>query len=269
MQLFDLGVRIKVNDITISYYDEGEKHKPVIIFIHGFPFNKQMWNMQVLALRDEYRVIAYDIRGHGYSDSGIADFSVELFAKDLIEFMDALSIIKATICGLSLGGYIALNAVINHQDRFASLILCDTNCIADSEETKEKRIQTIENIMEKGVPAFAEEMIKSLFHADSFTTKTNEIDKVRSMIENTSEQTLSKTLVALSMRSETCSRLNKIRIPVLIIVGEGDVITPPDAAIKMHNKIATSSLVILPLAGHVSNLENPSEFNAKMLTFLS
>jgi 3-oxoadipate enol-lactonase len=258
-----------VNNITISYYDEGEKHKPVLIFVHGFPFSKQMWIMQLLALRDDYRVIAYDIRGHGYADMGKVDFSIELFVSDLIGFMDALSIDKATICGLSMGGYIALNAIINHRERFTALILCDTNCIADSQEAKEKRIQTIENIMEKGVAAFANEMIKSLFHADSFATKTNEIETVRSMIVKTSEQSLSKTLVALSMRNETCSRIHEIKVPVLILVGEGDVITPPDAAMKMHEKITSSDLVILPLAGHVSNLENPTEFNHQINVFLS
>jgi pimeloyl-ACP methyl ester carboxylesterase len=71
------------------------------------------------------------------------------------------------------------------------------------------------------------------------------------------------------MRNETCSRIHEIKVPVLILVGEGDVITPPDAAMKMHEKITSSDLVILPLAGHVSNLENPTEFNHQINVFLS
>jgi pimeloyl-ACP methyl ester carboxylesterase len=96
-----------INNLLVSYTDEGEEGSPVIIFIHGFPFNKSMWNLQVEPLKDDYRLIMYDIRGHGNSDAGIEVFSIDLFANDLIGLMDALKIDKAILCGLSMGGYIA------------------------------------------------------------------------------------------------------------------------------------------------------------------
>ena len=118
-----IKIMITVNNLNVSYIDEGVYGSPVIIFIHGFPFNKSMWKMQMEALKDSYRVIAYDVRGHGNSDAGITDFSIDLFVNDLICFMDAMKIDKTMLCGLSMGGYIALNAIENHPERFDALLL--------------------------------------------------------------------------------------------------------------------------------------------------
>ena len=160
-----------INNLLVSYTDEGKEGSPVIIFIHGFPFNKSMWNLQVESLKDDYRLITYDIRGHGNSDAGNEDFSIDLFANDLIGLMDALKIDKAILCGLSMGGYIALNAIEKHKERFDALILSDTQCIADTPEAKEKRIKAIESIRKTGVEKYAEESIKNLFASESFTTR--------------------------------------------------------------------------------------------------
>ncbi len=263
------NIEITVNDLTVSYNDEGENGAPVIIFIHGFPFNKSMWDKQVKALKENYRVIAYDVRGHGDSDSGTGDFSIDLFADDLLSLMDELKIDKAMLCGLSMGGYIALNAVEKHPDRFDALILSDTNCIADSLEAKEKRLKTIESIKKNGVEKFAEESIINLFAPESLSTKKVEIAAVREMIVNTSKQSISKTLRAFYERKETCSRLQDINIPVLIMVGKEDKITPPEAAQMMHEKIVDSVLYIIEHAGHLSNLENPIDFNSQLEELVS
>jgi len=144
-------INITINNLTVSYSDHGPDDAPVIIFIHGFPLNKSMWNIQVEALKENYRVIAYDIRGHGNSDPGIDEFFIELFVIDLLRLMEKLKIEKSILCGLSLGGYIALNAVLKHPDRFDGLILNDTQCIADTPEIKENRCLAIIRIMKNGV----------------------------------------------------------------------------------------------------------------------
>lgn len=263
------NIEITVNDLTVSYNDEGQEDAPVIIFIHGFPFNKSMWDEQLKALKDNYRVIAYDVRGHGNSNPGTGNFSIELFANDLLNFMDELKIDKAMLCGLSMGGYIALNAAEKYPDRFDALILSDTNCIADTLEAKEKRLKTIESIKKHGVEKFADESIKNLFAPESLATKGKEIATVREMIVNTSKQSLYKTLRAFYERKETCSKLHDIILPVLILVGEEDKITPLEAAQMMHEKIEDSSLSIIEHAGHLSNMENPLEFNKQLDEFFS
>jgi len=269
MQSLKKEIRITINNLTVSYYDEGPDDAPVVIFIHGFPFNKSMWNKQVEALKDDYRVIAYDVRGHGNSDAGNDDFTIDLFVSDLLRFMDELGIVKTVLCGLSMGGYITLNAVEKHPWRFEALILSDTNCIADSTESKEKRITAIENIRENGVEKYADDSIKNLFAPESFIAKKVEIAAAREMIVNTSKNSLYRTLLALSGRKETCTELSEIKVPVLIMVGEKDTITPPAAARLMHEKIKGSILHIIGQAGHLSNMENPLEFNGQLKKFLT
>ncbi|NEW80377.1 MAG: alpha/beta fold hydrolase [Gelidibacter sp.] len=262
------NINIKVNNIIQSYNDEGSEKAPVIIFIHGFPLNKSMWESQEKALKDNYRVITYDIRGHGNSELGTVDFSIDLFVKDLLSFMDALKIEKTIICGLSMGGYIALNAIEKHPERFTALILSDTNCAADAPEAKEKRMKTIESIKENGVEKLANDLLPNLFAPESFKTNSKEIVAVKEMIVNTSKESLYKSLGALANRKETCSKMAEIKVPVLILVGQEDKITPPEAASAMHKKMANSILQIISNAGHLSNLENPEEFNNQLKKFV-
>jgi len=260
---------ILLNNQVVSYTDNGPEKAPVIIFIHGFPLNKTMWDKQVDALQANYRVISYDIRGHGESDSGNDDFSIDLFVSDLLSLMDALKIDKASLCGLSMGGYIALNAVEINPGRFDALVLSDTNCIADPPELRQKRRDTIENIKAFGVEKYVNDSIVNLFAPESFTSNNEAVSNVKNMIINTCEQSLRKTLIALSLRKSTCNKLSEIKIPVLFIVGEEDKITPPKASELMHEKIKESTLHIIAGAGHLSNLENPDEFNEQLIKFFA
>ena len=262
------NIRISINRLTVSYNDHGPENAPVIIFIHGFPFNKSMWDGQMDLLKDNYRVIAYDIRGHGNSDAGIDDFFIDLYVNDLLRFMAKLGIEKSILCGLSLGGYIALNAVLRHPDRFDGLILNDTQCIDDTQEIKENRCTAIIRIMKNGVEHYADGLIKNLFASESFAKKKNVIDAVREMIINTPKQSLCNTLHALAERKDICDQLEEINIPVLIMVGKEDKITPITAAQQMHEKIRGSGLKIIQHAGHLINLENPIAFGKRLVKFL-
>lgn len=263
------NIKITVKNQTVSYNDEGPNGAPVIILIHGFPFNKSMWNDQIEMLTESFRVISYDIRGFGSSDAGTSEFSIELFVSDLLGLMDVLKIEKAMLCGLSMGGYIALNAIENYPKRFSALILCDTNCVADTPEAVEKRKMAIENINKYGVELYANESIKNLFAPISFVTNQEKIADVKEMIMKTSAQSLSSTLIALTRRKETCNKLPDIKVPVLIVVGEDDKLTPPSAARQMHKNIKGSILNVIENAGHLSNIENSYEFNICLGEFVS
>ena len=267
MRYFEHNSSLTVNEITVSFTDQGPDNAPTIIFIHGFPLNKTMWDKQVDVLKNDFRVITYDIRGHGESDAGNDPFSIDLLVSDLIGFMDVLEIDKASICGLSMGGYIALNAIENYPERFEAMVLCDTNCISDPLEVKEKRIATVESIIKDGVNKYAIASIPNLFAHESLKLKVTEVASVKNMILNTSELVLCSTLLALASRIETCSKLADINVPVLILVGVKDILTPPAAAKGMHKKIRNSTLVVIEHAGHLSNLENPELFNHHLLKF--
>lgn len=262
------NLKISVNNLSVSYSDDGPIAATVLLFIHGFPFNKSMWEMQIAALKADYRVIAYDIRGHGDSDPGNENFSIDLFTNDLLFFMDALNLEKPILCGLSMGGYIALNAIDKFPNHFKALILSDTQCAADTPDSKAKRMKAIAAIQKSGIEKYAEESLKNLFAPTSFTSKQKEIAAIRGMILNTSPQSLSYTLFALSERKGTCSKLQDIEVPVMLLVGKEDKLTPPTAAKLMHDKIQGSWMFIIENAGHVSNMENPEQFNLKLNLFL-
>lgn len=257
-----------INKLEVSYTDEGPVDAPVIIFIHGFPLNKSMWDAQLELLKDEYRVIAYDVRGHGESEAGNDHFTIDLFANDLLNLMRKLNVKKATLCGLSMGGYIALNAVITFPEYFDALILCDTNCSADTPKSRNKRLESIESIKKTGIENFADESLKNLFASDSFINKQEEINLVREMIVNTSSKSVFNTMHALAIRKATFSRLPEINVPVLILVGDEDKITSPIAAMIMHQQIKGSVLSIIANAAHLSNMENPQEFNLRLKKFV-
>jgi 3-oxoadipate enol-lactonase len=262
------NLKTMVNNFDLSYDDVGEGKIP-IIFLHGFPFSKAMWKDQLEFLKPSFRLIAIDIRGFGKSFDENTPLNIDLFANDLIQFMDKLKIEKAIICGLSMGGFIALNAQRRFPNRIEALILCDTQCIADSAEMVEKRNKIIEDFATKGVSEFNEGFIKKVFHKDSIHHKKELVENLRTVVFSNSEHVITMGLKALAKRSETCSTLIDINIPTLIICGREDDVTPLAQSEHMHTAIEGSILKIIDNAGHVSNLEQPQEFNKHLLDFLS
>lgn len=257
-----------INNFNLSYDDVGEGKVP-IIFLHGYPFDKTMWQGQLDFLRTTYRVIACDIRGFGKSVDEESALSIDLFGDDLIKFMDKWLIDKAVVCGLSMGGFIALNAQKRFPERFEALILCDTQCIADTVEVKEKRYRTIDEIEAKGAKDFNEQFIKSVFHKNTFENRKEVVAQLSRVVFSNSQHSITEGLVALAGRAETCSTLNKITVPTLIICGREDEVTPLAQSEFLHKNISGSVLCIVDNAGHVSNLDQPLEFNQHLLAFLS
>jgi 3-oxoadipate enol-lactonase len=268
MQSTGHNIELTANKITFCYDDLGNGKVP-LIFIHGFPFDKSMWEPQVNYLSEFYRVIAYDIRGFGRSLKDDTEASINLYADDLMLFMDVLQIEKAVICGLSMGGYIALRAVYKYPKRFTGLILSDTQCISDSAEGKEKRYNTIKQIEAEGTAGFAEDFLKNVFTADSLENKKETTERIKNTILSNSSQTITQALAALAGRRESCSTLSAIAIPTLILCGREDHITPITQSQFMKENIKNSKLKIIDRAAHLSNLEQPDVFNEHVHDFLS
>ena len=264
MQTSQHNLTTEVNGITISYDDFRSDLIP-IIFIHGFPFNKSSWQPQVDFLKKTNRVIAYDIRGFGNSSADETEFSMDLFADDLILFMDKLEISKAIVCGLSMGGYILLNAVNRYPKRFAAIVLCDTQCIADSPESKEKRYKTIEQIKENGLYDFVQNFASVIFYKAPLKL----VDEMKNGMHITSPKSIVKTLMALALRKDMQSSLKKIAVPTLVLCGAQDVVTPLAQSQFLAEHIPNATLKSIDCAGHLSNLEQPDEFNRHLLHFIS
>jgi 3-oxoadipate enol-lactonase len=262
-------MKAEINGAEIFYTDIGEKSATPVVLIHGFPFNSDMWKPQIDPLKTTFRVITYDVRGHGRSEVGDGQYTLEMFVDDLIALLDYLQLEKVVLCGLSMGGYIALRAVERNPERCRALILCDTTCNADSNEAKLRRAASIKTIKSTGVKPYAEEFPKAALSSQTFLKRRDVVEAVRSMIQSNSPIGICGALLALAARTETIPCLPKISVPTLILVGEEDKTTPPELSEKMHQLIPNSELQIVSNAAHLSNLENPEEFNNHLLNFLT
>jgi 3-oxoadipate enol-lactonase len=255
----------KVNGI--AYQDEGDRAGTPIVLIHGFPFNRKMWAGQVGPLSKICRVISYDVRGHGQSDVGDANYSLESFVDDLFGIMEHLKLRRTIVCGLSMGGYIALRAVERHPEKFRALILCDTKSSSDSDEARKKRALSAESVKKNGVSSFADEFVRSVLCEKSLATKPELVESVKSMIRGNSALGIAGTLHAIAGRTDTTPALPKMSLRTLILVGDQDKPTPPADAEMMAKNMPDARMYLIPGAGHLSNLENPDVFNEKLLTF--
>ncbi|HTR82395.1 MAG TPA: alpha/beta fold hydrolase [Bacteroidota bacterium] len=264
-------MKASVNNALIHYVDIGISTGVPVVFVHGFPFSHKMWTFpggQTEALAATHRVIAYDVRGHGESEVGDGQYTIELFVDDLIGLLDHLSIAKAVLVGLSMGGYIVLRAIERNPDRVRGLVLCDTKSDADSNEAKIKRAASIKGIKANGPRVFAENFVAGVFTPESFTSRPEAVKAIQSTIERTAPLSLCGATLALAARTDTTHVLSGIGVPTLIMVGERDLLTPPAVSEAMKEKIPNSELHVLPNAAHMSNIENAPEFNRHLLEFL-
>jgi 3-oxoadipate enol-lactonase len=228
-----------------------------------------MWKTQVALLQENgFRVISYDLRGHGQSGVGDGQYTIELFVDDLMALLDYLKITKAVVCGFSMGGYVALRAIERNPERFGALVLCDTTSSADSNEARLRRAASIKVVKKDGVKPFAEGFLKAVFSEQSFNARQNIVDEARKMILSNSATGVCGALLAMASRTDTTEALSKINVPTLVLVGEHDTITPPAAAKAMHDRIQNSKMHIIGNAAHMSSMENPSEFNEHIIKFL-
>jgi len=261
-------MRTLINGGNINYVEHGDRSAMAVVFVHGFPFSHEMWNPQLDAIGKLYRAIAYDIRGHGESDVGDGQFTIESHVDDLIGLLDYLKVYKAVIIGLSMGGYISLRALERNAERFSAAVLCDTRSEADSNEGKIKRGADVGNVKKTGSKQFADDFVKRVFAAETFTKKPDAVESIHRIVRHTPPLSIAGTLIALAARTDTTASLANIKVPTMILVGEHDVLTPPAASQAMHERIHGSELHIVPQAAHMSNMENPDFFNEKLLYFL-
>ena len=254
---------------NLSIIQTGTENKQPIIFIHGFPFDHRMWDYQVDYFKNNYNCITYDIRGLGDSPAGDGQFTIEGFVDDLFDLVDAFKIEKPVLCGLSMGGYIALRAVERDENKFGGLILCDTKAEADNNDGKINRAKGIKNINFNGVENFAENFIVKCFAEDFIKNNATEYRAVLERAKKSQPMGVKGCLLAMAARTDTSHYLSKINLPVLLMCGELDTLTPPDVMMAMGDKITNSEFLLIPGAGHVSAMENPKAFNSAIEDFLN
>jgi 3-oxoadipate enol-lactonase len=257
-------MKIKANGIEINYVVEGEG--PMVTFGHALGTNLALWDEQARALMGRYRVLRFDTRGHGQTSAPAGAYTLEQLADDVKGLLDGLGIKETAYVGLSMGGMIGQVFALKYPAMVRSLVLCDTTSRypADAAPVWQERIRTVEA---KGMDAIVEAMLERWFTAPFRKRRPDMMDRVRALLRATNPQGYIGCCHALPKINVT-GRLKELRCPALVIVGEDDPGTPVEMARDIHAALPSAELAILRSASHLSNLEQPAEFNAVLLRFL-
>lgn len=259
-------MKFRGNGTEIHYDLTGPDDADVVTLSHALLADMSMWDSQLDALAS-FRVLRYDLRGHGQSTAEVESCDLGVLADDLRALLDELQVDSTHFVGSSLGGMIGLELATSTPDRLASLTLCDTrgHC---TKTRQAARAATIETAQRDGVAALVQPVLESWF-SDSFRKQAGAaIDKAAKSIESTSVSGLLGGVQAIESQNHT-SRLGDIKIPCLIIVGEHDPTTPINEAFDLHVGIDGSDMVVMPTARHLANVESADEFNDVLLKFLN
>lgn len=262
---------LQLPEFKMVYGDTGVGNP--ILFIHGYPLSRKIWAPQTGGLKRTARILTPDLRGFGKSTLGLKkseleSASMDLFASDCIAFLDALNITQpVTVCGLSMGGYIALALLHLYPERVAGLVLTATKASADSLEAKTNREKAVALVKHNGPQAIAESMLPKMLAPGTYQARPELVDRVRRIMSIASVGGIISALHGMKNRPDSTPWLPHINKPTLIIHGTDDQLIPLREAESMTALIPNSELVVLPNAGHLLNLEQPALFNKAVRKF--
>lgn len=262
-----------------------------VLLLHAFPLNADMWRPQMDRVPPGWRFMAPDLRGFGPpvaqddrsaaagppaggadDRAGAADanapVTIDDFAADVDAFLDAVEIPAAVIAGLSMGGYVALALVRRAPERFSGMVLADTRPQADTPEGRDGRRAMIELARTRGPAAVADQMLPKLLGSTTLASRPDVAARARQLIEAAPVPAIIGALEAMMGRPDSTDLLRTLSCSALVLVGAEDGLTPPADAEAMDRAIPRSRLVVLPEAGHLSNLEVPELFSAALGDFL-
>ncbi len=266
-------MRAQVNDFYMAYDDSG-KGIPLLL-IHGYPLNRKLWEPQVAGLADITRVIAPDLRGHGDTQPIPGPFSppepytMDLLASDCAALLNVIEIQEpVVVCGLSMGGYIALAFFRNYPHRVAALILTATRATADTPEAQENREKAVKKVTEEGVGAVIDEMLPKLLSPSTYSNQPILVQLVNDIMQNTSVNGMIGDLLGMKARPDSTPMLSEINKPTLLLHGMDDQIISLQDMESMREAIPNARFQVIPSAGHLLNLEQPDLFNQAVRNFI-
>lgn len=258
---------------TIAYIDSapGAGPRHTLVLAHAFPLGAQMWEPQLRAMPEGWRLIALDLRGFGGSTDPEPDASMpslDEYADDMVDLIEGLELESVVIGGLSMGGYVAL-AVMRRQPAWArGLVLADTRAGADTSEGRAARRGMLALLDREGPQGIAQEMMPKLLGKTTLETNPDATETVRRLIKGQSPSAIRGAILRMKDRPDATPGLGAIGVPTIVIVGEEDVLTPPAESEALAAAIPDALLVTLPGAGHLSSLESPDAFTATLTAFL-
>lgn len=253
-----------VNGMDISYRFDGPKDAPVLLVANSLMANGSMWDGNIAALAERYRVLRYDKRGHGGSGLSAGPYTIAQLADDAVGLLDALGIQKVHFMGLSIGGMIGQQLGARYPERVLSLSLCNTASEMPPRSLWEERFEIART---QGISGLVDGTIKRWFTAPFVERAPQEIEKVRQMILGTNVEGYIGCGSAVRDMAQS-TMLLKIKMPTLVLSGRHDPACTVDQGIVLNRLIDGSRMVIIEDAAHLSNIEQPAKFNQAVREFI-
>lgn len=239
-----------------------------MLLLPPFPFDRRIWAANAAALLAAgRRVIAVDYPGFGETPPLALDgpLTIAAIADAVAALLDRLELRRATLVGLSMGGYVALAFLATFADRVDALVLADTRAAADSPTARQGRAQALDTLAQRGADAYLEQSLPKLLAPDA----TPALLAVVQALAERRPATLAASIAALRDRPDRSGLPARIACPTLVLVGARDQITPPAEMRALATAIAGARFTEIAGAGHLSNLEAPAAFNGALLDFLN
>ncbi|MDO5579963.1 MAG: alpha/beta fold hydrolase [Planctomycetia bacterium] len=253
--------KIRIKDTELNVFMKGEGLP--VLFVHGFPFDHRLFLPICDRLSEVCQCIVPDLRGFGGSELSdeISVCTMERYAEDLAELLDALGIKREIfLCGLSMGGYIAMEFARKYEDRLARLILCSTRTDPDTEEEKAKRLHLAETVGTTGMGPIADSMIPNLLCAKTREFSPSTVDYVREMIVSQNPKGVAAAARGMAQRKDTTELLKTMKPSLLFISGQEDRITSPERMCKLAKIVPDAGFFTVEDCAHLGPLEFPLIF---------
>lgn len=258
---------------TIAYLDSapGNNALRALVLLHAFPVGANLWEPQIRSIPAGWRLITPDLRGFGGSTEldSLSALSMADYAEDVVDLLDELGVTKAVIGGCSMGGYAALALYQSRPDLFEGLVLANTRAGADSPEARANRRNMLALVDREGPSGVAREMMPKLIGKTTRETNPSIEANVRRLIKQQSPLAIRSAIHRMMHRPDSMPLLAQVSVPALVITGDEDELIPVDESRKLAAAINGATLVIVPAAGHLANMEQPEAFNTALSTFLT
>ncbi|MBI5482471.1 MAG: alpha/beta fold hydrolase [Deltaproteobacteria bacterium] len=252
--------------MRLCYDDEGGG--PAVVLLHGFPLGRWIWDAPRAALRDRYRVITPDLRGHGDSEVTPGPYTMDALADDVARLLDALQIERVVLGGLSMGGYVVLAFWRRFAARVRALVLCDTRAKGDDRGEKVMRQSTAQVALEQGTAAVVDGMLPKLLAPRTLAEQPDLCAAVRARLARTDPRAVAASLLGMKERDDSTPTLATITVPTLVLVGSDDQLTPPALARELQAGVPGARLEVVADAGHLAPVEQPAATSAALRDFL-
>lgn len=247
------------------YYEDTGGDGAAVVFSHGLFMDHTMFAPQVEALRDRYRCIAWDERGHGRTGDATGPFTYWDSANDLVGILDDAGVERAVLAGMSQGGYLSLRAALAHPERTRALILMDTQATLEDPEKMPLYHQLVERWLTQGMDDELAEIIENIIIGPGYPDAERWKQSWKALTPGNVEQLFS----TLAGREDLSDRLAEIDVPALVVHGELDASISVARARPLADGLADAEFVVIDGAGHAANLTDPEHVNPHIERFLA